>query len=233
MLLMKKFDRYFSEFVYGAIDGTVTTFATVAAAAGAGFDASIVIILGFANLIADGFSMAVSSYLSAKSSQEVYERERNKVKKALGNARKEQSLIKKIFGKYKLSEATLNEISEKIQDNEEYFIDVVMKEEKEMYRSNESPFAIGAATYLAFVVVGLMPLLIYLIDALFNLELSVKTLFIWSASLSVVSFATIGLLKGYVTQQKQKRSVIETLLLGIFAAIVAYLLGFYLEKLLV
>ena len=173
---MKKFDRYFSEFVYGAIDGTVTTFATVAAAAGAGFDASIVIILGFANLIADGFSMAVSSYLSAKSSQEVYERERNKVKKALGNARKEQSLIKKIFGKYKLSEATLNEISEKIQDNEEYFIDVVMKEEKEMYRSNESPFAIGAATYLAFVVVGLMPLLIYLIDALFNLELSVKTL---------------------------------------------------------
>ena len=42
---------YLGEFVYGGIDGAVTTFAVVAGAVGAGLDANIIIILGFANLI--------------------------------------------------------------------------------------------------------------------------------------------------------------------------------------
>ncbi len=65
------FEDYLSEFVYGGIDGAVTTFAVVAGATGAGFSATVVIVLGFANLIADGFSMGVGSYLSSKSEIEV------------------------------------------------------------------------------------------------------------------------------------------------------------------
>ena len=61
-----KFRDYLGEFVYGSLDGTVTTFAVVAGAAGAGLSPAVVIILGFANLFADGFSMSVGSYLSAK-----------------------------------------------------------------------------------------------------------------------------------------------------------------------
>jgi VIT1/CCC1 family predicted Fe2+/Mn2+ transporter len=66
-----KFEAYLGEFVYGAIDGTVTTFAVVAAAAGAGLSSPVVIILGIANLIGDGFSMGASSYLSAKSERDL------------------------------------------------------------------------------------------------------------------------------------------------------------------
>ncbi|MDX1766337.1 MAG: VIT1/CCC1 transporter family protein, partial [Candidatus Saccharimonadales bacterium] len=62
--------RYLGEFVYGGIDGIVTTFAVVAATAGAGLSSGIVIVLGLANLIADGFSMGVSAYLSDKSERE-------------------------------------------------------------------------------------------------------------------------------------------------------------------
>jgi len=65
------FEDYLREFVYGGIDGAVTTFAVVAGATGAGFSATVVIVLGFANLIADGVSMAVGSYLSTKSELEV------------------------------------------------------------------------------------------------------------------------------------------------------------------
>lgn len=65
------FEDYLREFVYGGIDGAVTTFAVVAGATGAGFSATVVIVLGFANLIADGISMAVGSYLSTKSELEV------------------------------------------------------------------------------------------------------------------------------------------------------------------
>ena len=64
MLYLKK---YLAEFVYGAIDGTVTTFAVIAGALGASLSPGVVLILGFANLFADGFSMAVSNYLSTKS----------------------------------------------------------------------------------------------------------------------------------------------------------------------
>lgn len=60
-------EDYLSEFVYGGIDGAVTTFAVVAGATGARFDTKVILVLGFANLIADGFSMGVGSYLSSKS----------------------------------------------------------------------------------------------------------------------------------------------------------------------
>ncbi|AJA06926.1 hypothetical protein TM7x_03380 [Candidatus Nanosynbacter lyticus] len=57
--------KYIPEFVYGAVDGTVTTFAVVAASAGAGISSAVILILGIANLIADGFSMGSSAYLAA------------------------------------------------------------------------------------------------------------------------------------------------------------------------
>jgi vacuolar iron transporter family protein len=59
--------KYLPEFVYGATDGTVTTFAVVAGVVGASLSSAVVLILGFANLFADGFSMSISTYLATKS----------------------------------------------------------------------------------------------------------------------------------------------------------------------
>lgn len=64
--------KYVPEFVYGGIDGAITTFAVVAGSIGASLSAGVVLILGFANLFADGFSMAVSNYLATKSQTEVH-----------------------------------------------------------------------------------------------------------------------------------------------------------------
>ncbi len=64
-------EYYIGDIVYGANDGIVTTFAVVSAAAGAGFTAPVIIILGIANLAADGFSMGASKYLSLQSEQSV------------------------------------------------------------------------------------------------------------------------------------------------------------------
>lgn len=69
--MIKKIEDNLREFVYGGMDGAVTTFAVVTGAAGANLDSSVVLILGFANVIADGFSMAVGSYLSEKSDQDL------------------------------------------------------------------------------------------------------------------------------------------------------------------
>ena len=63
--------KYLPEFVYGGIDGSITTFAVVSGVVGASLNSSIILILGFANLFADGFSMAVSKYLSEKSEDDL------------------------------------------------------------------------------------------------------------------------------------------------------------------
>jgi VIT1/CCC1 family predicted Fe2+/Mn2+ transporter len=69
-----KYQEYLGEFVYGGIDGSITTFAVVAGAVGAGLDNSVILILGFANLFADGFAMSVGSYLSNKSELDNYKK---------------------------------------------------------------------------------------------------------------------------------------------------------------
>ena len=69
--MIGKIENNLREFVYGGMDGAVTTFAVVTGAAGANLSSHIILILGFANVLADGFSMAVGSYLSEKSHQEL------------------------------------------------------------------------------------------------------------------------------------------------------------------
>ena len=66
--------KYLPEFVYGSMDGTITTFAVVSVVMGASLSSSIILILGFANLVADGFSMSLSNYLSTSSSNDLNKR---------------------------------------------------------------------------------------------------------------------------------------------------------------
>lgn len=69
--MIKKIENNLREFVYGGMDGAVTTFAVVTGAAGANLGVEVILILGYANVLADGFSMAVGSYLSEKSDQDL------------------------------------------------------------------------------------------------------------------------------------------------------------------
>jgi len=71
--------RYLKSIVYGGLDGIITTFAVVAGVAGAALGSNIVLILGFANLIADGISMAIGDFLSTRAYLEM----RPSTKKAL------------------------------------------------------------------------------------------------------------------------------------------------------
>lgn len=63
--------HYLRDLVYGANDGIITTFAVVAGVAGAALSVRTVLILGMANLLADGFSMGASNFLSIRSEEAV------------------------------------------------------------------------------------------------------------------------------------------------------------------
>lgn len=69
--------HYMRDLVFGANDGIITTFAVAAGVAGAQLPNRVVLILGFANLLADGVSMAASNYLSIRSEHAAHPEEEN------------------------------------------------------------------------------------------------------------------------------------------------------------
>ena len=72
---------YLKDSIYGAIDGAVTTFAVVSSVAGAGLSSGIVIILGLANLLADGFSMASGNFLATRAENQAARKARREEEK--------------------------------------------------------------------------------------------------------------------------------------------------------
>ncbi len=227
--LVNRFQEYLGEFVYGGIDGSVTTFAVVAGAAGANLDSAVVIILGFANLIADGFAMSVGSYLSTKSEQENYNKHKAVEYWEVDHLpEKEKEEIRDIYRAKGFEGELLEKIVEVITADKDRWVDVMMKEELEMSEETKSPFAMGGVTFLSFLIFGFIPLLVYVIDYVNTLDTSLFTV---SSILTGATFVLIGTLKAVVNQTKLWRSVFETLFLGGAAATLAYYVGAVLEGL--
>lgn len=225
---LQRLQRYLGEFVYGGIDGSVTTFAVVAGSVGAGLDSAVIIILGFANLLADGFAMSVGAYLSSKSEEENYDKHRRAEYLAVENRPgSEREQVREIYRSKGFDGELLEQVVAVITADRDRWVDFKMKEELEMVAEPRSPFWIGAMTYVSFLAIGLIPLLVYVWD--YTLGFPGDTFF-WSATLTFAGFAFIGFLKSYVTESSHWRGMAETVGLGILAAIVAYYVGDLLER---
>ncbi len=220
--------EYLGEFVYGGIDGSVTTFAVVAGSAGAGLESSVVIILGFANLIADGFAMSVGSYLSTKSEKENYDKHKRIEYWEVDNLpQKEREEIEEIYEAKGFKGELLQQVVDVITADKDRWVDVMMKEELEMAEQTKSPLAMGGVTYLSFLILGFIPLIVYVLDYTIDLEID---LFLYSSVLTGLAFLGIGLLKAWVNHVNKLRAMLETLFLGGAAAALAYWVGNVLEK---
>lgn len=223
-----QYQEYLPEFVYGGIDGSVTTFAIVAGSVGADLDASVVLILGFANLFADGFSMSVGAYLAAKSEKQNFEKHKAIEYWEIENMPEtERQEIRDIYANKGFKGKLLEQVVETICADKDRWVDTMMKEELEMMEQDKTPLKIGGVTFLSFVLVGLIPLLIYVWDYLFKFS---GDTFWTTCVLTSLSFAAIGWLKSVATQTSRWTGIIETLILGIIAAGVAYFVGDILEK---
>jgi len=222
-------NRYLGEFVYGGIDGSVTTFAVVAGATGAGLNSQVIIILGFANLLADGFAMGVGSYLSHKSEQQNYLKHKQIEYWEVDNMPdKERDEIRDIYRSKGFEGELLEQIVTTITADRDRWVDVMMKEELEMMQETRSPLAMGAVTFLSFLLIGLVPLTVYVFD---YLSPSSAPLFVISSSMTAIAFLLIGWLKTFVTRSSAAKGMSETLFLGGVAAAVSYWVGDWLEKL--
>lgn len=223
-----KLQEYLREFVYGGIDGAVTTFAVVAGGYGANLDPGILIILGFANLLADGFSMSVGAYLSSKSERDNFDKHESIEYWEIENIPEvEREEIAEIYREKGFRGELLEKIVDHICSDKDLWVAEMMKDELGMMRETKSPFKIGLATLISFIAVGLIPLMVYLWDFFFPMEINS---FFWTSVLTGLAFLIVGWLKGIVNQTSALRSILETVGLGLLAAVVAYYVGDVLES---
>ncbi|KKQ44005.1 MAG: hypothetical protein US62_C0036G0021 [Candidatus Woesebacteria bacterium GW2011_GWA1_37_8] len=159
---------YIRDAIFAASDGLVTTFAVVAGAYGASLPPSVVIIMGFANLFADGVSMSSGTYLGVKSEID-YE-----------------------------------------------------KSEGKKYLKDGSAIKQGIITFFAFVGAGFLPITPYVFDF--------PNKFIFSLMIVFVSMFLVGTVRAKFTKKGYLESGFETLFIGGFAAVVAFGIGFLIER---
>jgi VIT1/CCC1 family predicted Fe2+/Mn2+ transporter len=162
----RRFERkYLPEFVDGAMDGTITTFAVVSGVMGASLSSIVIFVLGFANLFADGFSFAASNYFSIKTKNE---------------------LVKK---------------------------------------QDKHPVKGAAILFLSFLLIGIIPLLSFILASITGNPTIMKNQFGYSVLLTGLALIIIGWFRGEVTGKHKVKSIMQTIVIGGIAALLAFMVG--------
>jgi len=210
--------NYLRDWIYGGIDGAVTTFAVVAGVVGAELSAAVVLILGFANLIADGFSMAASNYSGTKADLDDYERlkqiERRHIRTHPEGEREE---LRQIYSAKGFEGEELDALVALISEHEDVLLDTMLSEEYGLTAIRRSPQMAALATFAAFLVCGSVPL--------------VPFVFGWNASAPLATamtgavFFAIGTAKSRWSTQRWYISGLETFVIGMIAAALAFAVG--------
>ena len=213
---------YLGDFILGAIDGAVTTFAVVAAAAGAGLSSSIAIMLGLANILADGFSMGVSNYSRAKADQQIVDRARRIEEEHIQMVpHGEREEVRQIFAAKGFEGEVLEEIVSGITQDRQQWVDMMLTEELGLRLETPVPVRAGLTTFTAFVMAGIIPLF----PLLFSSFMTPAMTYGASAASTGAAFFLIGLIKGWRIKKPWIVSGLETLGVGGAAALLAFLVG--------
>lgn len=227
-LAAKPAPSYLQDFIYGAVDGAVTTFAVVAGVEGASLDEKVVIILGGANLIADGFSMAISNFLGSRADRQRRERARRREQLHIQVVPEgEREEIRQIFAAKGFHGHDLERVVDVITSNRELWVETMMSEELGFAASVPNEYRAASATFVAFLTVGFLPLMVFVYDLAAPGE--VDNAFAWSAAMTGLAFAVVGALKSRFVDQSWFRSALETFLVGGLAAVLAYAAGALLQ----
>jgi VIT1/CCC1 family predicted Fe2+/Mn2+ transporter len=218
--------NYLRDWIYGGIDGAVTTLAVVTGVAGAQLSSWIILALGFANLFADGFSMAASNYLGTRAEHDDWRRleqiERRHIELAPEGEREE---VRQIFERKGFSGNELQRIVDLTTADDERWVRTMLIDEYGLPHAVRSPWTAALCTFTAFVICGLAPLVPYIFGSQHSLVISV--------TLTGVVFVCIGSIKSKWSTNSWWHSGLTTLLVGAVAAFLAYFAGVISRRLLV
>ena len=216
--------NYLRDWIYGGIDGSVTTFAVVTGVVGAHLSPAIIVIMGFANLFADGFSMAASNFLGTKAEHDDILRlatiEHRHIEMSPEGEREE---VRQIFAAKGFDGTDLERVVELITSDKDRWVRTMLTEEYGLPLQARSPWMAAVTTFSAFALCGLVPLVPYLLGMGNALTISIF--------LTAGVFLLIGSIKSRWSTVSWWRSGLSTLLVGGVAAALAYVAGVFLRSL--
>lgn len=216
--------RYIRDIVFAASDGIVTTFSVVAGVVGAQLSPIVILIIGAANILADGFSMAAGNYLGTKSERELYRREEAiELKEIKEKPEIELAEIKDILHNKGYRGQKLETMAKLITENKQYWVDFMMHEEMGLSIPNEnSGLPQAVITFVSFAIAGTIPLLPYLFQ-------TGQSAFRYAVIITFVTLFVVGALRTFFSQRSWLYLGLEMLLIGGSAATLAYVVGYALR----
>jgi vacuolar iron transporter family protein len=206
------------DLVYGGIDGAVTTFAIVAGVTGAGLSPFVIVALGLANVLADGFSMAAANYSGTKAEKDNIARIRAVEERHIDLFPEgERREVREILTQKGLSGAVLDEATRLITADRDRWINLMLEGEYGLSDVDPNPMRAAIATFGAFLLAGMVPLVPFLVG--------LEQAFVVSALLTMFAFFVIGALKSLWSLARWWHSAAETMLIGGAAASIAFAVG--------
>ena len=225
------FATYFKEVIYGGIDGIITTFAVVAGFSGAALANETttqltfitVLLFGLANLCADGVSMGLGNFLSVRSDQDLYQAARDKeTHEVRTNPELEYEETIDIMMQQGFTQAQARQLADIYRTNESYWVDFMMTHELQMPDPRgDNPYLTGLATFLAFLGFGAIPLLPFILAG----DASTEAVFQYSILGTFTALVTLALLKWQIVGTGLGKSLLEVVLVGGAAAVIAFFVG--------
>jgi vacuolar iron transporter family protein len=230
---LQKGGPFLKSAVYGGLDGMITTYSVAMGASGASLGIGTILILGIANMIGDGISMALGDYVSTKSEREFQISERKKGKESEkweveNHFQKEKEQMVDVYVARGLNKTDAQLLTDIISKNKEAFVDIMVIEELGLVDNEKSAGCNALITFLSFILFGLVPILPYIVSRIAGIE---PQLLLISTVLTCLSLFSLGAIKTIFTMGKWYWSGLETLLIGSFAAAAAYFIGAVMEPL--
>lgn len=223
--MKKQTYNWLPDFVYGGIDGAITTFAVVAGVVGANLSTPTILILGFANLLADGFSMAVGKFLSDRSELDRInhiraDEERSIIKKP----KEEKGEVRSILKQFGFQGKDLTRAEEIITSNPKIWVKLMLTHEFNVIEENINPKKGAFFTFLAFLTIGLVPLLGYLLQLFLPIHNS-QAIFVATSIATLCALFFVGTIKSRFSSRHWFFTGLETALIGGAAASISYFIG--------
>ena len=157
---------YLRDWIFGGIDGSVTTFAVVSGVIGARLPPGLIVILGVANLLGDRFSMAASNYSATRTEREELETIRHREGKHIDEfPAGEREEVRQIFAAKGLGGDDLERVVTTVTADRELWIRTMLTDEYGLSHNLRAPLAAALSTFLAFFVCGAVPLLPFIVSS--------------------------------------------------------------------
>ena len=213
---------YLRDWVYGGIDGTVTTFAIISGVVGAQLTPRVILILGGASLLADGFAMAAGNYLATRAEQEEFrfaEAVEHRHIETFPEGEREE--VREILRRSGVNDNLLEGVVDGITQDRNRWVNIMLRDEYGLPAEIRSAWRAAGSTLSAFLLCGFVPLIPFVAR--------IHDAFLFASTGTAAMFLFIGALKARWSVQPWWYSGLGTLAVGGTASAIAYVIGAWLR----